>query len=208
MIIFCWTELKLLSLYPVLSTDSCIRRPQCVCELLWPGKKANLSLEQIAARISNGKQIKVTFIFVALLGCQWPFLNGACKAGDCWTLPHQPCQGWDVSGSHRNARTKQKNPLIQQQNPAIRCPCRSCCFIVYQTFKEANQKQKKTKQTHHKMRKRGFSRRRFVLKMWERAAELICTEWRRIWPHTHTQKYSMCMHGDLLSVFCFWGEFH
>lgn len=126
-------------------------------------KKENLSLEQLAAHISNGKQIKVTFIFVALLGCQWPFLNGACKAGDHWILPHQPCQGWDISGSHRNARTKPKKPLIQQQTPAIRWPCRSCCFIVYQT--------KKKNQQTKKMGFWGFWRK-LNLKMWERGGKM------------------------------------
>lgn len=121
----------------VLCTDSCIRRPQYICELLWwhteAGKKENLSLGQIAACISNWKQIKVAIIFVALLCCQWPLLNGACEGGDPWILPHQSCQEWHIFGSHRNARTKitQQNPnKIQQQNSVTRCICRSCCFLL------------------------------------------------------------------------------
>lgn len=117
----------------VLRTDSCIRRPQYICELLqWhaeAGKKENLSLGHIAACISNWQQIKVTIIFVALLCCQWPLLNGASEGGDRWILPHQPCQEWHIFGSHRNARTEKPptktNNKTQQQDayagPAVFC---------------------------------------------------------------------------------------
>ena len=109
-----WTEQNLLPLlHSATRTHTCIRRPQYICKLLWwhakASKQEHLSLGQIAARVSNGKQIKVTIIFVDLLCCWWPLLNGACKRGDRWILPHQPRQKWCIFGSHRNARTE-KNP--------------------------------------------------------------------------------------------------
>lgn len=88
-------------------------------------------------------------------------------------------------------QNKTKKTLIHQQNPAIRCTCRSCCFIVYQTLKKPQQNEKK-----------GFSGfwRRLVLKVWERAvqmrssrADLERTE-EDLTTHTHTKRYSVWMH--------------
>lgn len=109
-------------------------------------------------------------------------------------------------------RTKKTVPATK---PSNKMPLQILLFYCLSDFKINKLKNlKKPKQTHHKIRKRGFSRRRLVLKMWERAgktrrnkADLDRAE-EDLTTHTHTHKYSLWMHMELLPLFGFWGEFH
>lgn len=183
----------------MLRTDCCIRRPQYTCKLLWwhgkVGEKENLSLGQIAACISNGKQIKVKIIFVALLCCQWPLLNGVWEGGDRWILPHQPYQDWRIFGSHRNTRTKKRKKKNPTTKPSNKMHVR---VLLFSGLAEVKNTRKKLFRVLGGSLCWKFGRKQ------ERCgtAEMIWTKERRIWPHTHKKKEIQreCM-WELLPLF-------